>query len=342
MDRVEEVVEGYAEESEARVRRAPSHERAVQGGAKGALARAGRAVDDDCDGAPGGGHDAREWECASRVADTSRCFTGGFSEETNIAKPRPRAPLTFDAAMETRSKRRKTEPVVDKIRRGEISVVVAIAEELPDVFTGEILPKLDGRATLNLAQVSKWYNDAVWSVDGVRSMKAKMKAARPNYIFGPLFLAASYGNVPAVRALLKSGVDVDTDLFKGLTPLHCAAEEGHTPVVKALIEAGADVDKRFRSARGHSYTSLHRAAVRGHAPVITELIKAGADVNGTEDHGLAPLHYAVQGRDEDCVALLLAHGADVHKAGDSGTTPMTLAVHHKNKKIIEMLKQAGG
>jgi hypothetical protein len=44
--------------------------------------------------------------------------------------------------METRSKRRKTEPVADKIRRGEISVVVAIAEELPDVFTGEILPKL--------------------------------------------------------------------------------------------------------------------------------------------------------------------------------------------------------
>jgi ankyrin repeat protein len=244
--------------------------------------------------------------------------------------------------METRSKRRKTEPVADKIRRGEISVVVAIAEELPDVFIAEILPKLDWRATLNLAQVSKWYNDAVWSVDGVRSMKAKMKAARPNYIFGPLFLAASYGNVPAVRALLKSGVDVDTDLFKGLTPLHCAAEEGHTPVVKALIEAGADVDKRFRSARGHSYTSLHRAAVRGHAPVITELIKAGADVNGTEDHGLAPLHYAVQGRDEDCVALLLAHGADVHKRTSRGIPAMKFAVHHKNKKIIEMLKQAGG
>jgi len=82
--------------------------------------------------------------------------------------------------METRSKRRKTEPVADKIRRGEISVVVAIAEELPDVFIAEILPKLDWRATLNLAQVSKWYNDAVWSVDGVRSMKAKMKAAKPD------------------------------------------------------------------------------------------------------------------------------------------------------------------
>ena len=111
--------------------------------------------------------------------------------------------------METRSKRRKTEPVADKIRRGEISVVVAIAEELPDVFYSEILPKLDGRATLNLAQVSKWYNDAVWSVDGVRSLEAKMPQGSSSE---PLNWAAYCGNVPAVRALLKSGVDVDMSI----------------------------------------------------------------------------------------------------------------------------------
>ena len=64
-------------------------------------------------------------------------------------------------------------------------------------------------------------------------------------------------------------------------------------------------------------------------------------MNATDDHGLAPLHYAVQGRDEDCVALLLAHGADVHKASTRYNTD-DIAVHHKNKKIIEMLKQAGG
>ena len=96
--------------------------------------------------------------------------------------------------METRSKRRRTEPIVDKIRRGEISVVVAIAEELPDVFAAEILPKL------NLAQVSKRYNDAVWSVDGVRSMeakiKAKIKATSTGYSSEPLYWAAYCGNVP--------------------------------------------------------------------------------------------------------------------------------------------------
>ena len=242
--------------------------------------------------------------------------------------------------METRSKRRKTEPVADKIRRGEISVVVAIAEELPDVFIAEILPKLDGRTTLNLAQVSKWYNDAVWSVDGVRSLKAKMEAARPDYNFGPLNWAAYYGNLPAVRALLKSGVDVDTDLVKGYTPLHVAAEHGHTPVVKALIEAGADVNTRDT----YGFTSLHQAAIEGHAPVITELIKAGADVNATDDDGYSytPLHRAAWFRHEDCVAVLLAHGADVHKADNVGTTPMKFAVQRELKKIIKMLKQAGG
>ena len=236
--------------------------------------------------------------------------------------------------METRSKRRKTEPVADKIRRGEISVVVAIAEELPDVFYSEILPKLDGRATLNLAQVSKWYNDAVWSVEGVRSLKEKM----PHYSSEPLNWAAYCGNVPAVRALLKSGVDVNTDLFEGYTPLHVAARQGHTPVVKALIEAGADVHKE--AYRG--FTSLHRAAVTGHAPVIKELIKAGADVNTTDDDGTTPLHYAVHNRDEDCAALLLAHGADVHKVDYAGRTPMRIAMQREHKKMIEMLKQAGG
>ena len=29
-----------------------------------------------------------------------------------------------------------------------------------------------------MAQVSKWYNDAVWSVDGVRSMEAKMRGSK--------------------------------------------------------------------------------------------------------------------------------------------------------------------
>ena len=110
--------------------------------------------------------------------------------------------------METRSKRRKTaETIVDKIQRGEISIFVALAEELPDVFASEILPKFDAGTTLNLAQVSKSYRDAVWSVDGVRSMEAKIKVylqkMGSQLTEAPMYWAARHGNLPAVRALLK-------------------------------------------------------------------------------------------------------------------------------------------
>ena len=62
------------------------------------------------------------------------------------------------------------------LRRGMISILDVIAVKLPDVFTAEILPKLDLTDTLSLAQVNKAYNAAVWSADGVRSMEAKIKA----------------------------------------------------------------------------------------------------------------------------------------------------------------------
>ena len=140
--------------------------------------------------------------------------------------------------METRSKRRKTaESIVDKIQRGEISIFVALAEELPDVFASEILPKFDAGATLNLAQVSKSYNDAVWSVDGVRSMEAKIEACLlkigKSTTEAPMYWAARYGNLPAVRAFLKSGVGINISLnSRKWTGLHVATFYNRAALVR--------------------------------------------------------------------------------------------------------------
>jgi len=98
------------------------------------------------------------------------------------------------------------------LRRGETSILAAVAMKLPDVFAAEILPKLDLLSTLNLSQVSKSYNDAVWSVEGVRCMDAKLKAYAEKFgkVFAPsMHCAAGYGNLPAVRAHLESGEDVN-------------------------------------------------------------------------------------------------------------------------------------
>ena len=264
--------------------------------------------------------------------------------------------FTSDGAMETRSERReKGDTIVDRIRLGEISVFVALTQELPDVFTAEILPKLDLFTTLNLAQVNKAYNDAVWSAEGVRSMRAKIK---PHFIdIGkgwagePMYWAAKHGNIPAVRALLKLGAGHPyyqtvnkASPVSGLVVLHVAAFRGHASLVKFLIEAGADVNVRASNGNPGSasmYTALYAAADRGHTLVVMELIMAGADLNIATSNDSTPLDVAAQNGHDGVVALLIQAGANLHKAFQ-GWTPLQIAVDKKHEKIVKMLTHFGG
>jgi ankyrin repeat protein len=244
--------------------------------------------------------------------------------------------------------------VVTFLRRGGISILEALAVKLPDVFAAEILPKLDLTDTLSLAQVNKAYNDTVWSVEGMRSMEAKIKAhlvviEKKGLITEPYYWAAKHCNVPAVRARLESGVDVNKVLTADkMTALHVAARHGHAAVVKALIEAGADVNKLASidavDASGkvtgtrRNVTPVYLAARGGHTHVVMELIKAGADVNLATSDGVTPLYKAACNGHEGCVALLIQAGADVRKARKDGYTPMKIATFKKREKVVTLLK----
>ena len=228
------------------------------------------------------------------------------------------------------------------LRRGETSILAAVAMKLPDVFAAEILPKLDLFDTLNLAQVSKSYNDAVWSVEGVRCMDAKIEAysEKIRKVFPPsIHRAAIYGNLPAVRAHLESGEDVNKEepTF-GQTALHYAAYHDRLVTLKVLIEAGADVNAQS-SNKGS--TSLSFAAQQGNPMIVMELIKAGADVNLARHDGATPLHMAARHGHEGCVVALIRDGADIHRRAEAGLTPIQLAIDHEHDKIAKMLRQLG-
>ena len=255
-----------------------------------------------------------------------------------------------------------TDLSVTYLRRGMISILDVIAVKLPQVFTAEILPKLDVTDTLNLAQVNKAYNAAVWSADGVRSLEAKIKIHFVNFstlyknlTLLPLYWAAKHGNVPAVRACLESGMDVNKCLLtqSQRTALHVAAHFGHAALVKPLIEAGADVNKlasphyflndasgkrRKRTDVLRDVTPVFDAADKGHTDVVMELIKAGADVNLATSSGDTPLFMAAHNGHESCVAVLIQAGADVRKARKNGWTPMKIATRNKWEKVVTLLK----
>ena len=283
----------------------------------------------------------------------------GSRNKNTLAKEAARGPATSVKPVTTPAagdravvaqKRKRDEyecDVVTFLRRGGISILEALAVKLPDVFAAEILPKLDVNDTLRLAQVNKAYNDTVWSVEGMRSMKAKikphvLKIGKKVLITEPYYWAASHGNVSAVRACLESGVDVDKVLTAdNRTALHVAAFHGRAALVKALIEAGADVNRPAspRTKGGdplHDVTPLYFAAQEGHTHVVMELIKAGADVNLATSGGFTPLYIAAQKGHEGCVALLIQAGADARKADKDGNTPMKVATRNKREKIMTL------
>ena len=237
-----------------------------------------------------------------------------------------------------KKKRGASEPdVVTRLRRGSVSILDAVVTELPDVFYGEILPKLDLDETLDLAQVSKAYNDTVWSVGGVRSLEPKIEAhvdmlerEYPDeppgwFVRDPMWWAACQGHVPLARALLESGCDVNKKVGStSTTALVYAVGAGYPAVVKILIDAGADVNVVDGTG-----TALCEAAYKGYTVIVAMLLKAGADVNLCY-----PLHASlacpIEGN-ETCVFMLIQAGADIDKLDDRGRTPMQIVVEYEEK-----------
>ena len=200
--------------------------------------------------------------------------------------------------METRSKRRKTEPIVEKIRRGDVSVFVAVAEALPEVFRTHVVPKLGLHETLTLAKVNKFYNAAVWSVEAVRSLEEKAenyaKLRSMTSFFPPLHACSQFNNVKAIKALISSGADLEErsreiakpipgNIYGRVTALHLAVGCSAFEAAKLLLEAGADVNSRAQHPKHNGgVTPLFFALVEEHntakLKLVSLLLEAGADV----------------------------------------------------------------
>jgi ankyrin repeat protein len=131
-------------------------------------------------------------------------------------------------------------------------------------------------------------------------------AGDPNPRATAMFLAVQRGNVAAIDAALRDGLDVDSRDDTGVTPLAAAARGGHLEAVRRLLAVGAAMDASVPVVG----TPLMVAAMNGHHDVMRELIDRGAKVNAAaRPTGRTALWYARVNDDEDAVRLLIAAGA---------------------------------
>jgi ankyrin repeat protein len=154
----------------------------------------------------------------------------------------------------------------------------------------------------------------------------------------PLVKAVKAGDVQAVRALIKSGADVNVRAGDGSTPLLWAAHGSSVDIARALIGAGAAVDV----ANEYGITPLLQASRTGDAPMVDLLLRSGANPSRAHPEGETPLMAASGAGSVTAVRLLLAGGVDVNAADAfQNTTALMAASAEGHADVVDLLLEAG-
>jgi ankyrin repeat protein len=152
--------------------------------------------------------------------------------------------------------------------------------------------------------------------------------------------AVAQGNKVRLRALVKSGADVNAATGDGLTAIHQAAMNGDTESAQILIYGGANLKATTRLG---GYTPLLLAAKNGDAAMIETLLKGGADPNQSTTNGTSALMFAAASGNVVAVNVLLDRGASVAaKEKAMGQDALMFAAANGRTEVVRILVAKGG
>ncbi|MFG6466966.1 ankyrin repeat domain-containing protein [Roseateles sp. BYS87W] len=134
-----------------------------------------------------------------------------------------------------------------------------------------------------------------------------------------IFMAVREESQRALESLLASPLtQVNAVNGQGETPLMIAAIRGQLPAVKALVQRGAEVNRA-------GWTPLHYACSGPDNGVAAFLLVQGAEVNARSENGTTPLMMAARYGNSDLVPVLLAAGAEPRAANEQELTAADFA-----------------
>ncbi|MGH7468638.1 MAG: ankyrin repeat domain-containing protein, partial [Longimicrobiales bacterium] len=155
----------------------------------------------------------------------------------------------------------------------------------------------------------------------------------------PVADAAMRRDITAVRALLRTGADVNGAQGDGMTALHWAARHDDVELAVLLIRSKANQNALTRIG---AYTPLHVAGEAGSARVVAALLKAGSNAKLITSTGVTALHLAALGGSAAATRALLDHGADMNaKEPAWGQTPLMIAASHGRTEAVKVLLKGG-
>ena len=181
-----------------------------------------------------------------------------------------------------------------------------------------------------------------WLVAGWVASVAGSAPALAGWEGQALILAASRGDVPAIRNLVESGADLHARDERGRNAVLAAVQGSHLEAASLLITLGADVDAQDDIQD----SAFLLAGARGHAGIVRQALDAGADVTATNRYGGTALIPACHYGHVETVRVLLTSRIAVDHVNRLGWTALLEAIILGNGgpryvQIVEMLLARG-
>lgn len=120
--------------------------------------------------------------------------------------------------------------------------------------------------------------------------------------------------------------------------LATAAQRGDLPAVNALLKSGVAVSART-TVPDPMTTALFVAIEGGRLEIVRALLAANADAGAKLTDGTTALIYALSMRQWDVARVLLEAGANVNAANKSGVTALMLAAGDNSPKGLTMVRE---
>jgi ankyrin repeat protein len=139
-------------------------------------------------------------------------------------------------------------------------------------------------------------------------------------------------------AMKTKGINHEPENMAAPVPAGCIKQDSDIETIRLLIEDGQDISAMTWGENGAK--ALHVAAANEETTeLIDAFLETGKfDIDGVDNDGRTPLHYAIMGNYERNVPHLIGKGADPSVPDNNGITPLHMAViHAESLDLIDIL-----
>jgi len=143
------------------------------------------------------------------------------------------------------------------------------------------------------------------------------------------YVQSASSSVAGTRAMVASGVPVDSVNHDGDTPFLIAVRKGREPLARTLAELGANVNHLNRMRR----TALHEAAQAGSMALVKLCLTYRAKIDLQDANGNTPLHLAAGRTQAEVAEFLIRGGARPDITNRAGQTAFAMAHEPLQRKM---------